>query len=158
MLVDGDFVLWESYAILQYLANGAGAAGAVLWPIDHRTRSSVERWMCWTPTELGPVVRPFQWENLFKPRFTGSAPDPGVLEAVIAPFQNAARVLDEALSIGSHVATNTLAMADVAIASTLMCADAARVPFEPFEHMRRWFEKVRSLPAWLAAQPATGAA
>ena len=41
VLVDGDFVLWESHAILQYLANGAGAVDATLWPIDHRTRSSV---------------------------------------------------------------------------------------------------------------------
>jgi glutathione S-transferase len=114
--------------------------------------------MCWTLIELGPAVRPFQWENLFKPRLTGSAPDSAVLETAIAPLHSVARVLDEALSIGSHVATNTLTLADVAIVSTLMYAEAARVPLEPYEHIRRWLENVRSLPAWLAAQPTTGAA
>jgi glutathione S-transferase len=158
VLVDGDFVLWESHAILQYLAIGAGAAGARVWPDDHRTRSSIERWMCWSLTELSPVVRPFQWENLFKPRLTGDAPNPAVLEAAIAPLQSVVSVLDDVLSVDSHISGDTLTLADVAIASTLMYADAARMPLESFEHVRRWLENVRSTPAWMAAQPFAGAA
>jgi len=158
VLVDGDFVLWESNAILQYLAIGAGAAGDRLWPHDHRTRSSIERWMCWTLTELSPVVRPFQWENVFKQGLTGEAPSPSVLEAAIAPLQGVVGVLEGVLSEEKHIAADTLTLADVAVAGTLMYADAAQMPLHAFQKVRRWFEKVRSTPAWVAAQPRTGAA
>ena len=56
------------------------------------------------------------------------------------------------------IAADTLTLADVAIASTSMYADAARMPLESSGHVRRWFENVRSTPAWMAAQPITGAA
>ena len=38
---DGDFVLWESNAIMQYLA--ASKPGNVLWPTDEQTRAGLER-------------------------------------------------------------------------------------------------------------------
>ena len=114
--------------------------------------------MCWTLTELSPVVRPFQWENLFKPHLTGDAPNSAVLEEAIAPLQSVVSVLDDVLSADSHIAADTPTLADVAIASTLMYADAARMPLESFEHVRRRFENVRSTPACKAAQPLTGAA
>ncbi len=37
-LVDGDFVLWESNAIMQYLASGTPNG---LWPDDARTRADI---------------------------------------------------------------------------------------------------------------------
>ena len=40
-LVDGDFVLWESDAIMQYLAS---KTPNTLWPDDARTRADIMRW------------------------------------------------------------------------------------------------------------------
>src|SRR5919206_2842910 len=49
-LVDGDFVLWESTAIMQYLA---GRAASPLWPDDVRTRADVTRWQSWEQQHWG---------------------------------------------------------------------------------------------------------
>src|SRR4030081_1552446 len=43
-LVDGDFVLWESDAIMQYLADRKPNS---LWPNDSRVRADIARWQCW---------------------------------------------------------------------------------------------------------------
>src|SRR6476469_1572924 len=43
VLVDGDFVLYESIAIVEYLAEANPATGAPLFPGDVRTRALVRR-------------------------------------------------------------------------------------------------------------------
>ena len=45
MLEDDDFVLWESNAILFYLANHKPQSG--LWPSDLREQADVLRWLVW---------------------------------------------------------------------------------------------------------------
>lgn len=46
VLVDGQFKLWESNAIMQYLA---GTKKNSLWPDDPRTRADISRWQFWLP-------------------------------------------------------------------------------------------------------------
>ena len=43
-LVDGDFKLWESVAIMQYLAS---QKPNTVWPDDARTRADIMRWQSW---------------------------------------------------------------------------------------------------------------
>ena len=43
-LVDGDFKLWESTAIMQYLASQTPNP---LWPNDARIRADIMRWQSW---------------------------------------------------------------------------------------------------------------
>jgi len=44
-MVDGDFVLWESNAILQYAADKTGNDAA--YPKDLKTRADINRWLLW---------------------------------------------------------------------------------------------------------------
>ena len=47
-LVDGALTLWESNAIMQYLADKAGGrSGETLFPRDPARRADVVRWQCW---------------------------------------------------------------------------------------------------------------
>jgi glutathione S-transferase len=43
-LVDGDFILSESNAIMQYLASRPPTS---LWPDDARIRADIASWQCW---------------------------------------------------------------------------------------------------------------
>nr|PZN19476.1 MAG: hypothetical protein DIU78_20975 [Pseudomonadota bacterium] len=51
ILEDGEFVLWESNAILGYLAGVAGRAD--LAPTGVRERAAVERWLAWEGQHSG---------------------------------------------------------------------------------------------------------
>src|SRR5688500_2546204 len=50
VLVDGDFALWESNAIMQYLASQKPNS---LWPDDVRVRADIMRWMSWQLAHWG---------------------------------------------------------------------------------------------------------
>lgn len=56
-LQDGNFVLWESNAILRYLAMQYGPS-SVLYPNEPKVRASIERWLDWSIGTLAPAERP----------------------------------------------------------------------------------------------------
>ncbi len=49
---DGEHVVWESHAILRYLASTYG--GEAFWSSESGLRSKVDQWMDWTQTTLQP--------------------------------------------------------------------------------------------------------
>jgi glutathione S-transferase len=55
VLVEDDFVLWESNAIVRYLAACASESG--LCPSDLRVRAESDRWMDWASGTLWAVLR-----------------------------------------------------------------------------------------------------
>ena len=72
-LEDGDFILWESNAILQYLADINSASEQ--YPQDPKVRADISRWHLWEASAWFPCCYAFLVENLVKP-MTGSEPDP----------------------------------------------------------------------------------
>lgn len=55
VLIDGDFVLWESNSICRYLVRKAGRDG--LLPSQPQACANVERWMDWQATEFNNAWR-----------------------------------------------------------------------------------------------------
>ncbi|MBL4727568.1 MAG: glutathione S-transferase N-terminal domain-containing protein, partial [Rhizobiaceae bacterium] len=54
MIQDGDDTpLWESSAILRYLANSYG--NELMWPADPAARAQVDKWMEWAKRHISPV-------------------------------------------------------------------------------------------------------
>lgn len=56
---DDGFVLWESHAIVRYLALKHGLG--TLCPQDIRQRADAERWMDWTTAQLAGTFREVFW-------------------------------------------------------------------------------------------------
>src|SRR5687768_15968124 len=56
---DEGFVLWESHAIVRYLARKHGTGK--LWPADERTAADADRWMEWYSTTFWQYLRPVFW-------------------------------------------------------------------------------------------------
>jgi glutathione S-transferase len=50
-LQDGDLTVWESHAIVRYLAAQYGQGR--LWPADAKARARSDKWMDWVPNTLG---------------------------------------------------------------------------------------------------------
>ena len=67
VLVDGDFVLTESHAIMQYLADIT--PGQTVYPTDVKCRADVNRWLFWNAQHFQPAVGVLNQERMVKPRF-----------------------------------------------------------------------------------------
>lgn len=145
-LVDGDFVLWESSAIMQYLCDRK--PGQTLYPTDPRARADVNRWLFWGTGHLSVPVATLNWENMIKGFFKIGAPDANQVERANRLFATYAKVLDAHLQERQYICQERLTLADVALAAPLMYTQVAKLPLRPFEHVQRWYAHIEKLPAW----------
>jgi glutathione S-transferase len=146
-LKDGDYVLWESEAILQYLANRKPDSG--LLPQDERGRLDVTRWQFWDLHHWDPHCATFLFENILKPMILKAGePDQAALAKGAELFHRSAAVLDGQLKGKRWVTGDRLTVADFSLGAPLNYAEMAHLPLEPYGEIRRWFAALSALPAW----------
>jgi glutathione S-transferase len=158
VLVDGGFVLWESNAIMQYLA---GRGPNQLWPNDARSRADIMRWQSWQLAHWSKEgCEPLIFQRLVKKLLNLGAPDPTAVAAGTEEFNREARVLDAHLAKQSYLVGSALTLADFSVAAPLFYAKEAELPLASYPHVRDWFVRVSALPAWrdTAPTPASAAA
>jgi glutathione S-transferase len=146
VLIDGDFILWESCAIMQYLADGT--PGQTVWPQERRARADVSRWMFWACQHFAPAIGVLTWEHIWKKFVTGQDADPNEVARGEADLAAAARVLDTHLATRPWLVGADVTLADYAVVAPLMYKDKARLPLDGYPHLLAWFERIRALPAW----------
>src|SRR5262245_8367856 len=66
LLADGAFRLWESNAIMQYLADKAGSDA--LFPRDPQKRADVVRWQFWEVAHFNKAFGLLAFETVAKPK------------------------------------------------------------------------------------------
>ena len=86
-MVDGDLVLWESNAILQYAADRNGGSSA--YPTDLKTRADINRWLLWESSSWFPSCYVYLVENCVKPLLGGTATMETFVENAALPFARA---------------------------------------------------------------------
>jgi glutathione S-transferase len=150
-LCDDGFVLWETIAILQYLAARQG--DTPLWPRNERTRADIARWQTWSLAHWTPALQPYVFENLFKGLRNLGGPDAAVIRAADAQLRRYGGILDTHLRDREWVVGERLTLADISLSAYLMYAEPARIPLDDFANIRRWFEGIQTLPTWRAVQP-----
>jgi glutathione S-transferase len=155
-LVDGDFTLWESNAILQYVASKTKNS---LWPDDARARADISRWQSWQLAHWGAdACAPLTFQRLVKKFLNLGPPDEAVTTKATEAFNNEAKILDEHLAKRKYLVGHALTIADFAVAAAMMYAKQAEMPVGPYPHLRAWFERVTALPCWGETAPQLPAA
>jgi glutathione S-transferase len=150
-LVDGDFKLWESNAILQYIA---GKSANSLWPNDARTRADIARWQFWQLGHWGAeACQPLTFQRLVKKIMNLGPPDEAAVAKGIEAFNKEAKMLDAHLGKHQYLVGNALTIADFAVAAPLLYAQQAEMPLGPYGNLRAWFERVAALPCWRETAP-----
>ncbi|MBI4237161.1 MAG: glutathione S-transferase family protein [Deltaproteobacteria bacterium] len=154
-LVDGDFVLWESNAIMQYLCSRA--PGQTLWPSEPRDQADVSRWQCWQLAHWMPPCGTYLWENMVKAMMADhGAPDTAALAQADERFHRFAPVLNQQLKGKTWLVGNSVTLADFAIGAPLHYADAAKIPLAQYPEIQRWYAGLAERPSWRKAIPQFG--
>ncbi len=155
-LVDDDFKLWESTAILQYIA---GQKPNTLWPDDMRTRADIMRWQSWAIAHWDrDACEPLLFERLVKQILNAGPPDEAVVAAATEQFNKCAGILDAHLAKQPYLVGNGLTLADFSVAAPLFYSDRAGLPLAEFPKLREWFGRVSSLTCWKQTAPQFAAA
>jgi glutathione S-transferase len=151
VLEDGDFVLWESNAILQYLASKKPASG--LWPTDPRRQADVSRWQFWDASHWDPTCATFIFERVVKQMTGQGPPDAAAIAKAEADFARFAPVLNATLRGRRWVTGDTLTVADFGLGSPLLYAAPAGIPLADYPEIVRWYAALSELPAWKKVAP-----
>jgi glutathione S-transferase len=149
VLEDEGFVLWESNAILYYLAAKKPQSG--LWPSDARGQADVLRWHSWEAAHWFPACAILAFERVLK-KLTGQGePNPDEVAKGENQFHRCAAVLDGALRGRRWLLGDTLTIADFAVGAPMVLAEAAQYPTGKYAEITRWYGGLASLPAWKKA-------
>ncbi|MCE9579788.1 MAG: glutathione S-transferase family protein [Deltaproteobacteria bacterium] len=136
VLEDGELLLWESTAIVRYLATGTA-----LLPTARRAAAEVDRWMAWQVAHLAPAMSKVAYERIVK-RVTGrGAPDTAAIAAGTAEFAQWSAILDGALAGREYVA-GPLTLADFALAAHYSLAAACELDLAPHPRVAAWLARV----------------
>jgi glutathione S-transferase len=150
-LVDGDVTLWESNAILQYLA---GKTNNAVWPNDNAKRADIARWQFWQLAHWGAeACQPLTFQRLVKKLLNLGPPDEAVIAKGTEAFNKEAKMLDAHLGKHKYLVGDALTIADFAVAAPLLYAQQAEMPLGPYGNVRAWLERVTALPCWRETAP-----
>jgi glutathione S-transferase len=155
-LVDGDFALAESNAIMRYLASQKPNS---LWPNDARVRADITRWQDWQLAHWGAeACQPLIFNRLVKKLLNLGGPDEAAVVKGTEAFHKEAKVLEAQLAKQPYLAGKELTLADFAVAAPLFYAQQGGLPIESYSKLRDWFGRVSALPAWNETAPQMAAA
>ena len=151
---DGDLVLWESNAILQYAADKHDKEQ--FYPRDTATRSDINRWMFWESAHWFPSTYVYLVENCVKPILDGE-PDPEVLAGERERFDRLAGILNDRLSDREYIMGDTITLADVVVAAPMHLHQWQQLPLESYPNIVAWMtERIEPQPFWKATHIAEG--
>jgi glutathione S-transferase len=149
-LEDDGFVLWESNAILFYMAAKHPDSG--LWPSDLKCQADVLRWLAWKSAHwdaesVGMVV----YEKTSKTVLGLGPPDPAFIARGEQNFTRFAAVLNNALRGKTWLIGEQLTIADFSIGALVPTAERMDLPVGKFSEILRWYKGLAALPAWRRA-------
>lgn len=140
---EDGFVLWESNAIVRYLA--AKHSAGKLWPEDLNIRAEADKWMDWQNTTFWPNFRPLFWNLVRTPpdqRDTAAMEDSRLKTAEVLGY------LDAHLKNRSYIVGETLTMGDIPMGCAIWRWIGLPIERTELPNLQRWFDNLSSRPAY----------
>lgn len=140
---DGDLILWESHAIVRYLAAKYDAGG--LWPVDPAERADGDRWMDWMANALNAPMRPVFWGLIRTPP---EQRDHDAIAAGAAELAKAFAILDAALARRTFVGGGRFTMGDIPVGCATYRYFALDIERPALPNLTAWYERLVERPAY----------
>lgn len=154
-LVDGDFALWETTAIMQYLADKAAAAGGsdALFPREPKKRADVVRWQAWDLAHYNRAFGVIAFEAVAKPGFNLGPTNHALVEAMTQNLVRFARVLDAHMTRRRYAAGEGVTLADYSLIHLEGFKEAIPFDWSPYPHLNAYYDRMRKNEHWAKTAP-----
>ncbi|MBD8892201.1 glutathione S-transferase family protein [Roseibium litorale] len=141
VLVDGEFVLFESLAINLYLAR---KYGGTLGPQSPEEEALMTQWSFWVATE---VEKPLLLLSAVRYLFIPHEPAEEDTATVLGKLTKAWNVLNAHLENQPYILGERLTAADINVAAVMHFILVADIDISAWPNMKRWLETCLSRPA-----------
>ena len=145
VLEDGDFILWESNAILLYLADTKPES--MLSPKSVKQRADINRWLFWDSCNLNKTIGAVTYELVLKKYFKMGDPDMVKVEQGQKTLNNLGKILNTHLEKNEYVA-GSLSVADLSLAADLAIRNLIGFNENDFPNLKSWLERIESRDSW----------
>ncbi len=135
---EGDFAVFESGAILVYLAEKTGR----LMPADMKGRSRVMQWLMFQMGGIGPMMGQ---ANVFF-RYLPEKIQPAI-DRYHGECRRLFRVLDRRLKDHEFLANDEYSIADIANWAWVRTHRWSGIEVDDLPHLKRWLAAIRARPA-----------
>jgi len=140
---DDGFVLWESNAIVRYLA--AKHSAGKLWPGDLKVRAEADKWMDWQNTTFWPTFRPLFWNLVRTP---ADQRDDKAIEDSRLKTAEILEYLDAHLKNRAYVAGKALTMGDIPMGCAIQRWMTLPIDHPEMPNLERWYGALSARPAY----------
>jgi len=149
---DDGFILYESNAIVRYLAARSGAG--TLWPDNPRARADVDRWMEWQSTAYTPAMWSAFWQLIRTP---ADKRDAAAIEGSRAKTEKLSGILDAHLAGRRYLTGEAFTAADIVAGCAAHRWLNLPLVRSPRPNLERWYAdlKSRSSSKQVTSQPLT---
>jgi glutathione S-transferase len=152
-LVDGDFKLWESRSIMQYLA---AKKPGTFWSTDAKRQAEISHWQFWEATHLSRGTGAYAFEKLFKKIFMKQDADPAALAVGEKEWHTFAPVLNGQLESRKWILGDDLTVADFSVGACFSYAEPSGLPWDNYKAIKAWYTRLGEVPAWKNTAPKLG--
>lgn len=145
-LQDGDLILWESNAIIRYLARQYG--GEPFAPADPRLWAAADKWMDWTSLSFAVPFRELFW-NLVR-----RTPDERDLEAVQRGAEQCVRLMgmaNAALGNAPYLSGQGFGIGDIPLGCIAYAWFTLPIERPRLPALEDWYERLKTRPAYRKA-------
>ena len=141
VLVDGEVTVWDSQAVLVYLARQYGEA----WlPMEPAPMAEVMQWLAVAENELL-----FGLAHARAVAFFGRDFD---LASCQAYGRAGLELLEQRLAGHEWLATGRPTIADIACMPYAALSPMGEIPLDDFPSVRAWIDRIRALPGFIAME------
>jgi glutathione S-transferase len=141
---DDGTVVWESHAIVRYLAAKYGHGS--LWPEDAGTRARSDMWMDWTMADLQPAFIGGVFWNFY--RTPEEQRNWTLIRQGIARSAILFRSLDRHLGGRAFVGGESLSIGDIAAGAQLYRYFELEIDRPALPYVEAWYARLQDRPAY----------
>lgn len=142
-LIDGDTVVWESNAVVRYVAARWSAGD--LWPADPAERAAADMWMDWMlTTVIGSLIPVFAGLVRTPP----DRRDMALIAEKTVECGHVFRILDAALADRDYVAGHRFTMGDIPVGAAAWRYFNLHIERPELLHIADWMDRLGKRPAF----------